>query len=204
MIFWPDWYCPSYPVCWLSIGILTSESLTHLFIEGDAHDMLNYSKPSLPYSPTKSQWKMEGITLWLVSKMTKIQGLPWWSRGWDSVLPPQGTWVQSLVGELRFHMPWGTAKKQKQKLKWLWSEWKIFEIISKICIFLAILYNRQELKIFNCSFGECIMESSLGYPQCWSFSWAEVFHQYHRISNQTRNQNSHCWGFLNTQPTQSI
>lgn len=101
--------------------------------------------------------------------------------------------VQSLVGELRFHMPWGTAKKQKPK--WLWSEWKIFEIISKICIFLAVLYNRQELKNSNCSFGKCIMENSLGYPQCWSFSRAAVFHQCLRISNQTRNQNSHCWDF---------
>ena len=29
-----------------------------------------------------------------------LEGIPWWSTGWDSVLPMQGTWVQSLVREL--------------------------------------------------------------------------------------------------------
>ena len=28
----------------------------------------------------------------------------------------RGVWVQSLVGEIRSHMPWGTAKKKKKKL----------------------------------------------------------------------------------------
>ena len=28
-------------------------------------------------------------------------GLPWWSSGYGSVLPLQGAWVQSLVGEIR-------------------------------------------------------------------------------------------------------
>ena len=39
-----------------------------------------------------------------MNKGTKIrnvwEGLPWWSSGWDSMLPMQGAWVQSLVGEL--------------------------------------------------------------------------------------------------------
>ena len=30
------------------------------------------------------------------------QGLRWQSSGWDSTLPTQGTWVRSLVGEVRF------------------------------------------------------------------------------------------------------
>jgi len=30
-------------------------------------------------------------------KMWGLQGLPWWSRGWDSALPLNGVWVQSLV-----------------------------------------------------------------------------------------------------------
>ena len=30
------------------------------------------------------------------------------------VLPPQGVWVRSLVGELRSHMPHGMAKKKKK------------------------------------------------------------------------------------------
>ena len=40
-------------------------------------------------------------------------GFPWWSGGEDSVLPTQGLKVQSLIGELRSHMPNGTAKKKK-------------------------------------------------------------------------------------------
>ena len=32
-------------------------------------------------------------------------------------LPLQGVWVQSLVRELRFHMPQGMAKKIKNKAK---------------------------------------------------------------------------------------
>ena len=33
------------------------------------------------------------------------EGLPWWSSGQDSALPMQGTWVQSLVRELRSCVP---------------------------------------------------------------------------------------------------
>ena len=43
----------------------------------------------------------------------KLLGTPWWSSGWDSVLPLQGARVQSLVGELGSHMPRGTAEKKK-------------------------------------------------------------------------------------------
>ena len=40
-----------------------------------------------------------------------------WSSGYSSVLPIQGTWVQSLVRELRAHMPCGVAKiKGKKRL----------------------------------------------------------------------------------------
>ena len=38
--------------------------------------------------------------------------LPWWSRGWDSVLPMQWEWVQPLVRELRFYIPCSEAKKE--------------------------------------------------------------------------------------------
>ena len=41
-------------------------------------------------------------------------GTSWWSSGQDSVLPLQGTWVQSLVRELRPCMPCGTAKKRSK------------------------------------------------------------------------------------------
>ena len=29
-----------------------------------------------------------------------VQGPPWWSSGQESMLPVQGAWVRSLVGEL--------------------------------------------------------------------------------------------------------
>ena len=34
-----------------------------------------------------------------------------WSSGYNSMLPMQGSWVQSLVRELRSHMPCQVAKK---------------------------------------------------------------------------------------------
>ena len=36
----------------------------------------------------------------IYSKKIFVKGLPWWSSGWDSMLPVQGTQVQSLVTEL--------------------------------------------------------------------------------------------------------
>ena len=43
-----------------------------------------------------------------------MQGLPWRSSGWDTMLPLQGAWVQALVRELGSHMPPGAAKKKKR------------------------------------------------------------------------------------------
>ena len=45
-------------------------------------------------------------------------GLPWWSRGNDSTLPLQGAQVQSLVWQLRSHVPCGTEKKKSKRFKW--------------------------------------------------------------------------------------
>ena len=33
-----------------------------------------------------------------------LRGLPWWSNGYNSVLPTQGAWIRSLVRELRSHI----------------------------------------------------------------------------------------------------
>ena len=44
-------------------------------------------------------------------------GLPWWSSGYDFMLPLQGAQVQSLVGELRFHNLLSTAKNNNDKKK---------------------------------------------------------------------------------------
>ena len=46
-------------------------------------------------------------------KSRSALGIPWWSSGWDSVLPLQGAWVQSVIRELRFHMMWGQKKKNR-------------------------------------------------------------------------------------------
>ena len=47
-------------------------------------------------------------------KLKKVihHGLPWRSSGLDSTLPLLASRIQPLVGELRSHMPWGTAKKK--------------------------------------------------------------------------------------------
>ena len=50
--------------------------------------------------------KVTGQTREKVSE-TRDQGLPWRSSGWDSARRP---WVQSLVRELRSHMPRGTRE----------------------------------------------------------------------------------------------
>ena len=40
-------------------------------------------------------------------------GLPWWSSGYDPILPMQGAWVRSPVGELSSYMPCSVAKLKK-------------------------------------------------------------------------------------------
>lgn len=37
-------------------------------------------------------------------------GRPWWSIGYDPILPMQGAWVRSPVGELSSHMLHSEAK----------------------------------------------------------------------------------------------
>ena len=49
--------------------------------------------------------------------LKRYGGLPWRSTGEDSALPMQGAWVRSLAGEIRSHMPCGTAKKIKKQNK---------------------------------------------------------------------------------------
>lgn len=58
---------------------------------------------------TDELYKVEGNRV----KIQYIYGLPWWSSCWDSSLPMQGAWVQSLVKELRSHMLRGMIKKKK-------------------------------------------------------------------------------------------
>ena len=45
-----------------------------------------------------------------------LLGLPWGSSGEDPTFPLQGAWVRPLVGELRFHMLSGKAKKKQWPL----------------------------------------------------------------------------------------
>ena len=56
------------------------------------------SEPQLPYFKLRD-------------KNICLPGLLWWCSGYDSELPVQGAWVQSLVRELRSHMPYGITKK---------------------------------------------------------------------------------------------
>ena len=51
----------------------------------------------------------------MVSAAEREMELPWRSRDWDSEILKQGAWVQSLVRELGFRMPCGTAKKKKKE-----------------------------------------------------------------------------------------
>ena len=44
-------------------------------------------------------------------KKNKNIGLPWWSTAENSVLPPQGAIVPSLVG-VRFHVPCGQKRNK--------------------------------------------------------------------------------------------
>ena len=44
----------------------------------------------------------------------RLQGIPWWSSGWDSVLSLPRAQVQSLVRELRSCKSHSTAKKQNK------------------------------------------------------------------------------------------
>ena len=48
---------------------------------------------------------------------TRSLGLPWRSSGLDSVLPLQGAWVRSLVGELRSPHTARCSKPPSQKKK---------------------------------------------------------------------------------------
>ena len=54
----------------------------------------------------KSWFLCTSPTLDVTDSFLKIVclGFPWWSSGWESSLQCRGTWVHSLVGELRSHM----------------------------------------------------------------------------------------------------
>lgn len=55
----------------------------------------------------------------------KIRGLPWQFSGWDSMLPLPGSWVRSLVGDIRSHIPLRKAKN-KEKMKKI-EDWNFLE-----------------------------------------------------------------------------
>ena len=47
-------------------------------------------------------------------KKRQYFGLPWWSSGYDSKLPEQTAWVQSLVGEVSHAHSVAKEKKKKK------------------------------------------------------------------------------------------
>ena len=58
-------------------------------------------RASFCWSLGRDAWPLLSLQKYLKSVLsTPCLGLPWWPRGWDSVLPIQGAQVQSLVGEL--------------------------------------------------------------------------------------------------------
>lgn len=52
----------------------------------------------------------------ICTRFRKAEGLPWQSSGYDSMLPKQGVWVQSLVRELRSRTLQLTPAAAKQTL----------------------------------------------------------------------------------------
>ena len=52
---------------------------------------------------------------------SEVQGLPWQSTGWNYILPLHGSWVQSLVRELRSYMQLGAAETKQNKKRKQWS-----------------------------------------------------------------------------------
>ena len=65
-----------------------------------------------------------------------LQGLPWWSSGYDSMLPLQGVRVRSLGGEVLHATMCGKKKKKKKKKifkRWLLSTHKHFAISPLEC-----------------------------------------------------------------------
>ena len=89
------------------------------------------------------------------------EGIPWRSSSWDSMLSLQGVRVQSLVRELRSHMPYGVAKnqnktKQKQRKKqkdWRWIERSRLEPEmweSSQWFWIHLLWREDRLKIEGC------------------------------------------------------
>ena len=72
-------------------------------------------------SPPKSKRQTMLFLLRQEAEMA-LTGFPWWSSGEGSVLPRQGTWVQSLVREVPHAVR--VWPKEKRKKKWLWESGK--------------------------------------------------------------------------------
>ena len=56
----------------------------------------------------KRKIEIQNTKIWL-------EGLLWWSSGWDLVFPLQGVHFWSLIWELKSHKPCTAAKKKKKK-----------------------------------------------------------------------------------------
>ena len=81
-------------------------------------------------------------------KIMWFLGIPWLSSGHGFELSLQGAWVQSLVRELRSHMPHG--KREKNKMMWF----LYVNIISKpswVRLWLNIYINNTLSRNVNCS-----------------------------------------------------
>ena len=64
--------------------------------------------------PSEKYWPETCLIAQVMKCYMEIeQGPPWWSSGYHSVLPLQGAWFRSLVGELRSGMLQGGTKINK-------------------------------------------------------------------------------------------
>ena len=57
-------------------------------------------RAAAPKATGNGSFYMSHLRVTLFSIIRLLQGLPWWSSGWDSALEQQGAPVQFLVGEL--------------------------------------------------------------------------------------------------------
>ena len=144
----------AHPACCLFMGPgNTIDDLTIFYgYLGKEQSWYSYQKLCGPKSPQScsrlisfQSWFLPNCLFWKLAQIhfkrkqilnSLILGLPWWSPGYDSMLPMQRPWVWSLVGELdptccnqqeflccskdkKFHMPQlrPTAVKQINKIK---------------------------------------------------------------------------------------
>ena len=106
-----------------SLSFTISPSLLKLmsieFAQTHIHQVCNVIQPSHPLflPPSLSALNLsqhQGLFQWVSSSHQVAKGLELQLQH-QSLLPLQGTWVPSLLGELRFHMPCSAINKKRER-----------------------------------------------------------------------------------------